>query len=289
LSPHRPVPARRAALAVPLALTTALALALALAAGCTGGPPRPAAVASAPAGLRDAVTVKAADTLCAAENHQEMGTSRLGQLYNAKVSGYLAVQRLESQARRDLRTAMGRLSVKDSDRPALGALLADQDGVLKARDQLFAVLERQPAGARLALLTGPQPVVDAYLAVVRAYLDAGRHFLAAGLPDCATPLITVLLGPGTDEASAATVEFRIAAACPTVSYTTEGTPGTATAPLGSVVQPGTHKPGDRYDGSAGPVVPPVRDTETVVLTSIHYPVQAASCVPAGPSSSPSTS
>jgi hypothetical protein len=267
-----------------------LAVAATLAAsGCArGAPPKPiavpsgsarpsVAVPSAPATLSDPMTAKAADTLCAAENEQEMGTARLGRLYGARTSGYLTVQRLESQARRELRTALGKLPVPDGDRAVLSGLLADQDAMLNAREKLYGVLGRQPQNAKLSLLTGPHEVVDAYRGVVDAYLTGGRHFLAAGLPSCATPMITVMYGPGSDEASAATVEFRIAAACPTVRYTTDGTTGTNSAALGTVVQPGTHRSTDRYDGSAGPVTPPVQHDEVVVLTSDHFPVSSATC------------
>ena len=91
--------ARRRAAAVVLAAVAALA------AGCDRAPARPAAAPSGPVTLRDSVTIKAADALCAAENQQEMGTSRLGKLYGARTGGYLTVQRLESQARRELRAA----------------------------------------------------------------------------------------------------------------------------------------------------------------------------------------
>jgi hypothetical protein len=275
-------------------------VALALAAGCGRAPTRPgpapstwapsAGSPSAPPALRDATTVTAADALCAAENEQEMGTSRLGKLYGARISGYLTVQRLESQARRELRAALAQLPVTTVDRPVVARLLADQDAVLRIRDALFEVLARQPQQSKLAPLTGPHEVVGAYRGLVDGYLAAGRDFLAAGLPSCATPLITVLYGPGSDEASGATVEFRIAAACRTVSYATEGTTTVNNAQLGAVMQPGNHKPGERYDGSAGPVQPPVRDDEVVVLTSIHYPVKSATCVAsASPSESPSPS
>jgi hypothetical protein len=86
-----------------------------------------------------------------------------------------------------------------------------------------------------------------------------------------------MYGPGSDEASAATVEFRISAACPTVRYTTDGTSGVNTVALGTVVQPGTHHSTDRYDGSAGPVTPAVRHDEAIVLTSDHFPVSSATC------------
>jgi hypothetical protein len=276
--------------------TVLLAVVVALASGCSRGPVRPApsgmlpskVLPSAPSALRDSVTVKAADALCTAENEQEMGTARLGKLYGARTAGYLTVQKLESRAREELRAALGRVPVADADRPAVARLLADQDAVLRAREGLYGVLGRQPQQTRLALLTGPHEVVAAYQDVVRAYLAAGRDFLAAGLPSCATPLITVLYGPGGDEASGATVEFRIAAACRTVSYETEGATGVNTAALGAVMQPGTHKPGDRYDGSSGPVVPPVRDDEAIVLTSDHFPVKSAICAPAAsPAPSPS--
>jgi hypothetical protein len=245
-------------------------------------------VPSAPAALRDSVTIKAADALCAAENEQEMGTTRLGKLYGARTAAYLTVQKLESQARAELRAALDKLPVADEDRAAVAQLLADQDAVLHAREALLGVLGRQPQQTRLALLTGPHEVVTAYQDVVRAYLTAGRDFLAAGLPSCATPLITVLYGPGSEEASGATVEFRIAAACRTVSYETEGTTGVNSAAMGAVMQPGTHKPGDRYDGSSGPVVPAVRDDEAIVLTSNHFPVKSAACTSAA-SAAPSPS
>jgi hypothetical protein len=232
---------------------------------------------SAPAVLRDPVAAKAADALCSAENEQEMGTARLGRLYGARTSAYLTVQRLESQARHELRLALAKVPVPDADQVVLTGLLADQDAMLSAREKLYGVLGHQPQDKKLALLTGPPAVVDAYRGVVDAYLTAGRHFLAAGLASCATPLITVLYGPGTDEASAATVEFRIAAACPTVRYTTDGAPGVNTGGLGTVVQPGTRRSADRYDGSAGPVTPPVRHDEIVVLTSDHFPVSSATC------------
>lgn len=261
--------------------------AVAALAGCGRGPSRPAlpsAPPSAPAPLRDSATIKAAGALCEAENAQEMGTSRLGRLYGARTAGYVTVQRLESQARAQLRAALAALPVPDADRASLGRLLADQDGVVSARAKLLDVLAHQPQATRLALLTGPNEVVGAYREVADAYLSAGRDFLAAGLPACATPLITVLYGPGTDEASAATVEFRIAAACRTVSYTTEGVSGVNTADLGGVMQPGTHKTGDRYDGASGPVQPPVRHDEAIVLTSIHYPVSSAACAGTAPAS-----
>jgi hypothetical protein len=227
--------------------------------------------------LRDPVATEAADTLCTAENQQEMGTARLGRLYGARTSTYLTVQRLESQARQELRLALAKVPVPDGDRAVLSGLLADQDAMLAAREKLYGVLGHQPPDKKLALLTGPSDVVDAYRGVVEAYLAAGRNSLAAGLPSCATPLITVLYGPGGDEASAATVEFRIAAACPTVRYTTDGTSGVNTATLGTVVQPGTRRSTDRYDGSAGPVTPPIRHDEVVVLTSDHFPVSSATC------------
>jgi hypothetical protein len=252
--------------------------------GCGRGTPKQpvsmrsgSAEPSAPGMLRDPVAAKAADTLCGAENQQEMGTARLGRLYGARTSAYLTVQRLESQARQELRMALAKMPVPQSDRAVLSGLLADQDAMLAAREKLYGVLGHQPQDKKLALLTGPHDVVDAYRGVVDAYLTAGRHSLAAGLPSCATPLITVLYGPGTDEASAATVEFRIAAACPTVRYTTDGTSGVNTAALGSVVQPGTRRSADRYDGSAGPVTPSVRRDEVVVLTSDHFPVSSATC------------
>jgi hypothetical protein len=278
------------------AAALAALVALALAGGCGRAParPRPAPSTWAPSAgspsalpaLRDTATVKAADALCATENAQEMGTSRLGKLYGARISGYLTVQRLESQARRELRTALAALPVTTVDQPVVARLLADQDGVLRVREVLYDVLGRQPQQSKLAPMTGPHEVVGAYRDLIDAYLAAGRDSLAAGLPSCATPLITVLYGPGSDEASGATVEFRIAAACRTVSYATEGTTGANTATLGSVMQPGNHKPGDRYDGASGPVQPPVRDDEVVVLTSIHYPVMSATCTaPASPAPS----
>jgi hypothetical protein len=244
---------------------------------------------SVPAPLRDPVALRAADALCSAENEQEMGTARLGRLYGAHSSGYLAVQKLESQARRELRAALAKLPVKDADSATLGRLLAAQDAVLDARETLLGVVAKQPQQNRLAPLTGPHDLVGAYRRMVDAYLTAGRDFLAAGLPSCATPLITVLYGPGGAEASGATVEFRIAAACPTVSYVTEGTDATLTATLGSVMQPGTHKQGDRYDNSSGPVDPAVRPYEVVVLTSNHYPVKSAACAGSGAEASASGS
>ena len=273
--------------AVLLAVVVALAGVVAVAGACLRGPVRPApsgmlpskVAPSAPSALRDSMTIKAADALCTAENEQEMGTTRLGKLYGARTAGYLTVQKLESQARQELREALGKLPVAAGDKAAVAQLLADQDAVLHAREALYGVLDHQPQQSRLALLTGPHEVVAAYQDVVGAYLLAGRDFLAAGLPSCATPLITVLYGPGGDEASGATVEFRIAAACRTVSYETEGTTGVNTAAMGAVMQPGTHKPGDRYDGSSGPVVPPVRDDEAIVLTSNHFPVKSAACAP----------
>ena len=281
------MPVRSVVAASAAALAVAATLA---AAGCArGSPTRPIAVPSgstrpsgavapsAPATLRDPVAVKAADTLCAAENQQEMGTARLGRLYGARTGAYLTVQRLESQARQELRTALGKLPVPDGDRVVLSGLLADQSALLDAREKLYGVLGHQSQDAKLSLLTGPREVVDAYRGMVDAYLTSGRHFLAAGLPSCATPLITVMYGPGGDEASAATVEFRIAAACPTVRYSTDGTSGVNTGALGTVVQPGTHRSTDRYDGSAGPVTPPVRHDEVVVLTSDHFPVSSATC------------
>lgn len=280
--------ARWAAAAAP---ATVLALAAtAVLAGCdrapappTVGPStgRPAGSVAPPAPLRDSVALKAADTLCSAENAQEMGTARLGRLYGAHSSGYLAVQKLESQARRELRAAMAELPIEDADRASFGRLLADQDAVLRARESVLTVVAKQPQQARLAPLTGPRELVDSYRGMTDAYLAAGRDFLAAGLPSCATPLITVLYGPGSAEASGATVEFRISAACPTVDYVAEGTDATLTATLGSVMQPGTHKPGDRYDNASGPVSPPVRHDEVVVLTSNHFPVREATCAASG--------
>ncbi len=282
------------------AVTPAVALALAAAAvtaACDRVPSPPAVTPSAdrsgappaPAPLRDPMVLKSADALCSAENEQEMGTARLGRLYGAHSSGYLAVQKLESQARRELRVALAKVPVDGADSASLGRLLADQDGVLAARDSLLAVVAKQPQQARLAPLTGPHDLVAAYRGMVDAYLAAGRDFLSAGLPSCATPLITVLYGPGSAEASGATVEFRISAACPTVSYVTEGTDATLTATLGAVMQPGTHKPGDRYDNSSGPVDPPVRPDEVVVLTSNHFPVRSATCAGSGSGASASGS
>jgi hypothetical protein len=282
--------------AVAPAAALALVATAALSTACDRAPAPPAVAPSAarsggqslPAPLRDPVALKAADALCSAENEQEMGTARLGRLYGAHSSGYLAVQKLESQARRELRAGLAGLPVKDADRAALGSLLAAEDAVLNAREALLGVVAKQPAQARLAPLTGPRELVGAYRAMVDAYLAAGRDFLAAGLPSCATPLITVLYGPGGAEASGATVEFRISAACPTVSYVTEGADATLSAALGSVMQPGTHKAGDRYDNSSGPVNPPVRPDEVVVLTSNHYPVKGATCAGSAAASASAT-
>jgi hypothetical protein len=81
------------------------------------------------------------------------------------------------------------------------------------------------------------------------------------------------------------VEFRIAAACQTIGYTTHSerpAQSTAyTASRGAVMQPGTHKRDDRYDNASGPVSPPATGDEVVVLTSVHYPVDSAACVAAG--------
>ena len=288
--------ARWAGAAAPVTVL-ALAATAALAAGCDRAPAPPTVAPSAtrpagsvvpPAPLRDSVATKAADTLCSAENAQEMGTARLGRLYGAHSSGYLAVQKLESQARRELRAALAKVPVARADRASLDRLLADQDAVLSAREALLTVVAKQPQQARLAPLTGPHDLVDAYRGMADAYLAAGRDFIAAGLPSCATPLITVLYGPGSAEASGATVEFRISAACPTVSYVTEGTDATLNAALGSVMQPGTHKPGDRYDNGSGPVNPPVRRDEVVVLTSNHFPVKGATCAGPSPGSGPAS-
>ena len=244
-----------------------------------GDPASPAR--SAPPEISQPLLREAADGLCAAENAEEMGTQRLGQLYDAGPGRFLTVQRAESAARAKLREALAALPSTGTDRSTLRALIGDQDAVLQARARLLRVVGGQPAGGRLALVGGSAQVVDAYRATVGAYVSAGRDFLAAGLPSCATPMITVLVGPGQDEASAATVEFRIAAACPTVGYTTRSerpaasTPGTAS--LGTVVQPGTHKRDDLYDGASGPVSPPVGADEVVVLTSVHFPVDSATC------------
>ncbi|GAA5180531.1 hypothetical protein GCM10023322_13040 [Rugosimonospora acidiphila] len=251
---------------------------------------QPRAVHAAPSAIRSDLLRKTAAGLCAAENAQEMGTQRLGQLYDAPPGQYLTVQRAESGARQKLRDALAALAATGVDRSTLGRLVDDEDAVLTSRARLLKVLGGQPGGSSLALLTGPPKVVSAYRDVVGSYVAAGRDFLSAGLAACATPMITVLVGPGQDEASAATVEFRIAAACRTVGYVTrsqrpaQSMPGTAT--LGTVVQPGTQKHDDLYDGSSGQVSPPVGADEAIVLTSVHYPVDSATCVSngtAGPS------
>jgi hypothetical protein len=260
-----------------------LAAALVLAA-CGAG--RPAQPRTAPPRIHSTLLRSAMQGLCAAENMQEMGVARLGRLYDAGPGRYLVVARAESAARRKLAEAMSALAATGTDRSALGALVDDQDAVLAARGRLLGLIDDQPANGRLALLTGPPGIVRAYRDVVNAYVAAGGDFLAAGLPSCATPMITVLVGPGRDEASAATVEFRIAAACHLVGYTTHAERPTSSTPyvasLGTVTQPGTHKPGDRYDGSSGPVSPAVAANEVVVLTSVHYPVESATCVVDGP-------
>ncbi len=274
------------------ALAAMLALALAVP-GCGTGRRAQPRTAGAPQDIRSTLVRTAATELCTAENAQEMGVNRLGQLYDARPAEFLAVQRAESAARHKLRDALAALAATGADRTTLGTLLDDEDAVLEARARLLDVVGKQPAAGKLAPMAGPPSVVRAYRDVVAAYVGAGRDFLTAGLPACATPMITVLAGPGQDEASAATVEFRIAAACRTVGYTAraarpaESFPGTAR--LGTVVQPGTHKPNDAYDGSSGPVSPPPGADEAVVLTSSHYPVDSATCAPPEPSPAPRAS
>jgi hypothetical protein len=265
-----------------LALTAVLTLA-----SCgPGRPAQPRTDRSGPPRIGSALLRTTAQGLCAAENAQEMGVERLGQLYDAGPGRYLIVARAGSAARHKLRDAMSALVATGGDRSALRRLVEDQDAVLAARGRLLRLVDGQPARGRLDLVTGPSTIVRAYRDVVGAYVAAGGDFLAAGVPACATPMITVLVGPGQDEASAATVEFRIAAACHTVGYTTHAerpTSSTANvASLGTVVQPGTHKPGDRYDGSSGRISPAVAATEVVVLTSVHFPVESATCVTPGP-------
>jgi hypothetical protein len=265
------------------ALIGTLAVVLVLPACGVGRQAQPR-TAGPPAGIRSTLLRDAAAGLCDTENAQEMGFQRLGQLYDAPPTQYLTVARAESAARQKLRGGLAALAATGADRSSLGTLVDDEDSVLKARAHLIRVVGAQPAGGRLALMTGPPKVVSAYRDVVASYVATGRDFLAAGLASCATPMITVLVGPGQDEASAATVEFRIAAACRTVGYTTrserptESMPGTAT--LGTVVQPGTRRPNDVYDGSSGAVSPPVGADEAIVLTSVHYPVDSATCAPA---------
>jgi hypothetical protein len=281
---------RYPAAAAALAATLALALAVP---GCGTGRRAQPRTAAAPQDIRSTLVRKAATELCTAENAQEMGVNRLGRLYDARPAQFLAVQRAESAARHRLRDALAALAATGVDRTTLGRLLEDEDAVLDARSRLLDAVGKQPATGKLAPMTGPPSLARAYRDVVTAYVAAGRDFLTAGLAACATPLITVLAGPGQDEASAATVEFRIAAACHRVAYTArsarpaESFPGTAT--LGTVVQPGTHKPNDAYDGSSGPVSPKVGADEAIVLTSSHYPVDSATCVPPEPSPAPGAS
>jgi hypothetical protein len=183
------------------------------------------------------------------------------------------------------------------DEATVRVLGEDVGQELMSRSSLTTVLDSAAANSVLDLNAQPVAVVSAYRAVTAAYLKTSTDAIAAGVPECAIPLRTVSAGPGSDEASGATVVERIASPCPElkIAYTYSGVGGPA-EPSTLSVSPGkgaTGFDGTPYAGGSGPLsfAPGAFDVVIVhndkyAITSLTCEVPASTPVPSQPTAQP---
>jgi hypothetical protein len=136
-----------------------------------------------------AATLPSAVATCGSFAQRSMNVGRQG---NDALLDLLNWRNYSPEPRADLNADLSGLPASTpDDRSTIATLRADNDTIGAARVALDqAVAQHMPHDPTVPVYLSDPAVTSLYQAVRRAYVTAGSDFLAAGLPSCATPLVT---------------------------------------------------------------------------------------------------